>query len=1174
MKRPASDNTLDSPHSNSHNNSHNNSNSHSNKKARTAQAGILERLTLRNFMSHAHLTLPLGPRLTFLIGHNGSGKSAILTAITICLGYKATATQRAPSLRALIRHGQQVAECELVIRNQGHDAYRHHDYGNTITIHRRITQDTSSFKLKSIDGRVVSTRRDELNAILDHFAIQADNPLMILNQDAAKQFLQSSTPAQRYALFLRGTQLQQLEDDYRLIQAHTETIQRNIQDKHQLLPVLKQELKQAQHHLKAMKQARDLDDQVQLLMKQISWSQVMDLERRHADLHASVDSKQCRVQATLDKIQHHQHPLEELRAELDQCRRLLHHEHPLDAQLNQLHHQELDLKRQVRDLTRAEVEMNGRVSDLKRLMLDLEARRDQHLHMHSDQRHQLQRRQHHLDRIQVLDREFERVDVDLKQAMQEWDQVRQQWTGSVPEMDQQVAEVQRQRHQCLADLDAKRRELQALSGGSTTTTTTSSGSGSSSNGVNLAVFGPHLAPMLAEMDVLFARGQFKGDKPIGPLGRYIKMRDTTKWSTAIDAHIHPLNLFAFIVSDPRDKEVVMGLYRKYQYGQPYEPRRHPQHPHPHHRNNNNTTTGGQIKYYDVFTYRQDPRFDCESGVPRRDDDRYCTLLDVLVFENEWVRQVLVNMYAIESTILVASRQLGEEVMRNWPEKVTACYDVDANKIGKRGRGAASFAMARRGLRISIKTLCMRDYRERVEELRNDVPILERQVVKFDEELDRIQRDKYALEGRKRDAEQCVYRLTQTQKAHVAERTQLREELDEMDMAASESGVVENLTREIERNQAGVVSLLDQLRDHVPIRMEIKLKQEALGQRRAELERDLAEHRETFSQLQERMEQVAETAEAHQKNLEHYQSRIETYRADLRNSEVELSALEVRLEQSRQKALEYCDGVRVDVPRHGPQTTKNLQMQIANMQAQLRTREQEQGSLEDAVSEVAQRQHRFDTARKDLSDLVGLHDALKKALMFRHKKYAEFKVSIATRTRLNFSFLLQHRNYRGGVVFLHDQKKLVVNVETQQHDLQSPFGTQQENESQVQLGTRRGGGSQVPAPKAKDPRGLSGGEKSFSTVCLLLALWEAMSSHIRALDEFDVFMDPVNRRISMEMMIDAARANPETQFLLITPQAMENVQGMGDVKVIRLKDPERQFRNGQQTLDSYAGWSRE
>ena len=42
-------------------------------------------------------------------------------------------------------------------------------------------------------------------------------------------------------------------------------------------------------------------------------------------------------------------------------------------------------------------------------------------------------------------------------------------------------------------------------------------------------------------------------------------------------------------------------------------------------------------------------------------------------------------------------------------------------------------------------------------------------------------------------------------------------------------------------------------------------------------------------------------------------------------------------------------------------------------------------------------------------------------------------------------------------------------------------------------------------KAGDIKSLSGGEKSYSTICLLLALWDAMDVPFRALDEFDVFM---------------------------------------------------------------------
>ena len=38
-------------------------------------------------------------------------------------------------------------------------------------------------------------------------------------------------------------------------------------------------------------------------------------------------------------------------------------------------------------------------------------------------------------------------------------------------------------------------------------------------------------------------------------------------------------------------------------------------------------------------------------------------------------------------------------------------------------------------------------------------------------------------------------------------------------------------------------------------------------------------------------------------------------------------------------------------------------------------------------------------------------------------------------------------------------------------------------------------------REKDPRSLSGGEKSFSTICLLLSLWESIGCPIRCLGTY-------------------------------------------------------------------------
>ena len=56
---------------------------------------------------HKRLEINFGDKINFVIGHNGSGKSAILTALQICLGGKATATNRGASLKHLIKEGRE-----------------------------------------------------------------------------------------------------------------------------------------------------------------------------------------------------------------------------------------------------------------------------------------------------------------------------------------------------------------------------------------------------------------------------------------------------------------------------------------------------------------------------------------------------------------------------------------------------------------------------------------------------------------------------------------------------------------------------------------------------------------------------------------------------------------------------------------------------------------------------------------------------------------------------------------------------------------------------------------------------------------------------------------------------------------------------------------------------------
>jgi chromosome segregation ATPase len=93
----------------------------------------------------------------------------------------------------------------------------------------------------------------------------------------------------------------------------------------------------------------------------------------------------------------------------------------------------------------------------------------------------------------------------------------------------------------------------------------------------------------------------------------------------------------------------------------------------------------------------------------------------------------------------------------------------------------------------------------------------------------------------------------------------------------------------------------------------------------------------------------------------------------------------------------------------------------------------------------------------------------------------------------------------------------------------------------------GGGSSLRAIGT-----LSGGEKSYATVALVLALWDAMEPPFRMLDEFDVFMDMVNRRAALRQIVDYARESRQFQYVLLTPLSTDSVQVDEDISITRLE----------------------
>jgi len=86
------------------------------------------------------------------------------------------------------------------------------------------------------------------------------------------------------------------------------------------------------------------------------------------------------------------------------------------------------------------------------------------------------------------------------------------------------------------------------------------------------------------------------------------------------------------------------------------------------------------------------------------------------------------------------------------------------------------------------------------------------------------------------------------------------------------------------------------------------------------------------------------------------------------------------------------------------------------------------------------------------------------------------------------------------------------------------------------------------PTILDSHTHSGGERVVATLAFLLALQSHMKSSFRAVDEFDVHLDPLNREMMMKILLATANKYPETQYLLITPSRVQVSKEMNIIVV--------------------------
>ena len=281
-----------------------------NKPGRPAEAGVISEVYVENFMCHRKLTVKLCRNVNFISGQNGSGKSAILAAIQICLGAGAKRTHRAKNLKELIRKEAGTncagAKVRVTLFNQGDDAYMNDVYGDLIIVERSIShRGFNGYKLLDQHGSEKSRSKKDLDAMLDQLNIQVENPVAVLDQEEAKKFL-TGKAEDKYNFFTKATDLERLDRSYADIydnignlQAKGESLRTSLTPTYNSLKLLKKEWE-------AFQELDKLQEKVSELRTLYAWSlyheELQKVETARAMLK-EIEDKCSKRKAEIEKIE-------------------------------------------------------------------------------------------------------------------------------------------------------------------------------------------------------------------------------------------------------------------------------------------------------------------------------------------------------------------------------------------------------------------------------------------------------------------------------------------------------------------------------------------------------------------------------------------------------------------------------------------------------------------------------------------------------------------------------------------------------------------------------------------------------------------------------------------------------------------------------------------------------
>ncbi|ERL92342.1 hypothetical protein D910_09659 [Dendroctonus ponderosae] len=476
-----------------------------------------------------------------VIGKNGSGKSAILTALIVGLGGKASLTNRGSSVKSFVKAGQSSGSVEIELCNEGPMAYKPRIYGKTITVVRNISASgAGSYRVKSETNSVISTQAKELLNITSTLNIQVDNPVCLLTQDTSRNFLSSNDPKNKFKLFTKATKLEDLEVEYKTTMLNQKESVHLLADKKTKFANLQEEMLALKKKIDGHQSIISIKEKKLSLQNEMLWAQVKDLEDELVEEQEKVDKIIKR--------------LEEFKADTNKKAQQM---EAVQESIN-------NYERQIADINGQLEIQKGPLADSKKIIDELQIAYNE------------ERRKKHALAIEIVDKvknaEYLKQEIaNANKNMSEIEQQKKDRLGKLAKLEDRfrscgnhIETINNELFQIKSDIDKKQGDARSLKTEISHIANEIANEESSlralerESGNTLMIYDRNM-PKVIEM-IMQQKNSFQHE-PKGPLGSYLKLKEK-KWAVAVEGYLGRGVLSAFTVDNQKDGKLLQQIFGK------------------------------------------------------------------------------------------------------------------------------------------------------------------------------------------------------------------------------------------------------------------------------------------------------------------------------------------------------------------------------------------------------------------------------------------------------------------------------------------------------------------------------------------------------------------------------------------------------------------------------------